>query len=281
MFRYRKLSPKEEDIILHQHTEFPGSGSYNDFKRLGIYVCKQCDSPLYISSKKFVSHCGWPSFEEEIEGAVEKRPDADGRRVEIICAHCRGHLGHVFMGENLTKSNVRHCVNSLSLLFIPATTEEGCAIAFFAGGCFWGVEASLKSLPGVVSTSVGFMGGHVINPTYQEVCTGKTGHLETVRVVFNGDIVSYEDLAKFFFDNHDPFNQGVDQGEQYESCLFYLTKEQRDTIDNLIAILNKRGIRVLTKVKPASTFYPAEEEHQNYYEKKGHPAGCIQRKKLF
>lgn len=281
MFRYRKLSPQEEDIILHQHTELPGSGSYNDFKRLGIYVCKQCDSPLYISSKKFVSHCGWPSFEEEIQGAVEKRPDADGRRVEIICAHCRGHLGHVFMGENLTKSNVRHCVNSLSLLFISATTEEGYAIAFFAGGCFWGVESSLKSLPGVVSTSVGFMGGHVINPTYREVCTGKTGHLETVRVVFNGDVVSYEDLVKFFFDNHDPFNQGVDQGEQYESCLFYLTEEQRDTIDNLIAILNKRGIRVLTKVKPASTFYPAEEEHQNYYEKKGHPAGCVQRKKLF
>lgn len=281
MFRYRKLSPQEKEIIIHQHTELAGSGSYNNFKALGIYVCKQCDSPLYLSSSKFPSHCGWPSFEEEIPGAVENRPDADGRRVEILCAHCHGHLGHVFIGENLTKSNVRHCVNSLSLLFIPATTEEGYAVAFFAGGCFWGIEASLKNLPGVISTSVGFMGGHVADPTYREVCTGKTGHLETTKVVFDEAKLPYEKLSKFFFDNHDPFNQGVDQGEQYESCLFYLTEAQRNTIENLIAILKQRGIRVLTKVRPASIFYPAEEKHQNYYEKEGHPAGCMQRKKLF
>ncbi|MGL4348129.1 MAG: bifunctional methionine sulfoxide reductase B/A protein [Chlamydiales bacterium] len=281
MFRYRKLTPEESEIILHQHTELAHSGSYNNSKALGIYACKQCDSPLYLSSKKFLSHCGWPSFEEEIPGAVENRPDPDGRRIEIICSHCNGHLGHVFIGENLTKANVRHCVNSLSMLFIPANTKEGFEIAFFAGGCFWGIESSFKTLQGVTSTSVGFMGGHVVDPTYKEVCMGKTGHLEAVKVVFDTQVLSYEDLAKFFFNNHDPLNQGVDQGEQYESCVFYVTEAQRDTIDSLIAILIKHGTRVRTKVRPASTFYLAEEEHQNYYEKHGHAPGCMRKNTLF
>lgn len=281
MFRYRKLSPEEREIILHQHTEPPHSGSYNTSKALGIYLCKQCDSPLYLSSKKFSSHCGWPSFEEEIPGAVVNRPDPDGRRVEIVCAHCHGHLGHVFVGENLTKANVRHCVNSLSMLFVPATTQEGYEIAFFAGGCFWGVEASFKSLRGVVSTAVGFMGGHVVDPTYKEVCMGKTGHLETVEIFFDPNVLSYKELVKFFFNNHDPLNQGVDQGEQYESCIFYVTEQQRDTIEDLIALLLKSGVPIQTKVRPASTFYRAEEEHQNYYQKHGHAPGCMRKNRLF
>ncbi len=281
MFRYRNLSPQERDIILHQQTEYAHSGSYNHHKELGIYVCKQCDSPLYMSSKKFPSGCGWPSFEEEIDGAVEKRLDPDGRRMEIICAHCHGHLGHVFVGEHLTKANVRHCVNSLSLLFIPAHTKEGYENAFFAGGCFWGIEAALKSLPGVISTKVGYMGGHVSDPTYREVCAGQTGHLETVQVIFDPSRLSYEDLLRFFFDIHNPFNQGIDQGPQYESYLFYLTEMQKNSIEKIMDNLTRRGIRVLTKVKPASTFYPAEENHQNYYEKKGHPIGCINRNNFF
>lgn len=281
MFRYRKLSPEESYIILYQHTELPHSGSYNNSKALGIYVCKQCDSPLYLSSKKFPSHCGWPSFEEEIPGAIENRLDPDGRRVEIICSHCHGHLGHLFVGENLTKTNVRHCVNSLSMLFTAAITKEGYAVAFFAGGCFWGIEASFKSLPGVKSTAVGFMGGHVVNPTYKEVCIGNTGHLETVKIIFDTEILSYEELAKFFFNSHDPLNQGVDQGEQYESCIFYLTEEQKEITDRLISILLRHGTPAKTRVRPASTFYLAEEEHQNYYQKHGHLPGCIRKKPLF
>lgn len=281
MFRYRKLSPQERDIILHQHTEFPNSGSYNHHKELGVYVCKQCDFPLYMSSKKFPSQCGWPSFEEEIQGAVEKRLDSDGRRMEIICSHCHGHLGHVFVGEHITKANVRHCVNSLSLLFIPAFTKEGYENAFFAGGCFWGIEAALKSLSGVISTAVGYMGGHVADPTYPEVCRGRTGHLETVKVIFDPSRLSYEDLVRFFFDIHNPFNEGIDQGPQYESCLFYLTEMQKMTIEQIIENLTRRGIRVLTQVRVASTFYLAEEQHQNYYEKKGHPPGCLNRNNFF
>lgn len=281
MFRYRKLSPEERDIILYQHTELPHSGSYNHSKELGIYVCKQCDFPLYMSSKKFPSQCGWPSFEEELSGAVEKRLDPDGRRMEIICTRCHGHLGHVFVGEHLTKANVRHCVNSLSLLFIPAHTKEGYENAFFAGGCFWGIESAFKSVCGVISTTVGYMGGYVADPTYSEVCTGRTGHVETVKVVFDLSRLSYEDLVRFFFDNHNPFNKGIDQGPQYESYLFYLSETQKNSIEKVIEKLAGEGIQVLTKVKPASTFYPAEEYHQNYYEKKGYPIGCINRNNFF
>ena len=118
MSKYKPLTAEEQRIIEHKGTEMPFSGEYNDHYESGTYVCKRCETPLYHSQSKFSSNCGWPSFDDEVAGAVRREVDADGRRIEILCANCDAHLGHVFEGEQFTPKNTRHCVNSLSLRFI-------------------------------------------------------------------------------------------------------------------------------------------------------------------
>lgn len=122
--KYNELTPEEAYVIIHKGTERPFTGTLLTNKSQGIYVCKRCDNPLFRSEDKFESHSGWPSFDDQIEGAITRVPDLDARRIEIVCANCGGHLGHVFLGERFTPKNTRHCVNSLSLKFVPTKTPE-------------------------------------------------------------------------------------------------------------------------------------------------------------
>jgi len=277
--KLHKLTSEEEKVILFKGTERPFSGKYNDFSEKGTYICKQCGSPLYKSSDKFKSECGWPSFDDEIKGAVKRVPDADGMRTEIVCANCGAHLGHVFIGEGLTPKNMRHCVNSISLEFVPADSNrrETNDTAIFAGGCFWGVEYYMHSIDGVISTEVGYTGGHIEQPTYRDVCTHTTGHAEAVRVVFNTQKTDYEKIARMFFEIHDPTQvnrQGPDIGDQYRSEIFYRNNSQKEIAEKLISILQQKGFKIATRVDPATTFWKAEEYHQQYYEKEGQTPYC-------
>ena len=184
----KKLTPEEFHVLREAGTERPGIGEYTDTKTEGVYECRACGAELFRSSEKFESHCGWPSFDDQIPGAVKRQPDADGFRVEIICASCGGHLGHVFEGERLTSKNTRYCVNSISMDFVSADRPKT-QRAVFAAGCFWGVERKFWELDGVWVTAVGYAGGYTPNATYEEVCTGQTGHNEVVRVVDGGEVV--------------------------------------------------------------------------------------------
>jgi len=274
--KYNKLPPEEERIIIEKGTEPPFSGKYYLSQDSGTYLCKRCGAPLFRSDDKFDAGCGWPSFDDEIPGAVKRSTDADGYRTEITCARCGAHLGHVFEGEHLTEKNTRYCVNSISLDF-EAATEPVLDTAVFASGCFWGTEYYMQAADGVISTDVGFTGGTTENPTYKQVCTGTTGHAEAVRVIFNPKLTNYETLAKLFFETHDPGQlnrQGPDIGEQYRSAIFYKDEEQKRIAEKLIEILRSKGYEVVTELKPLGTFWLAEDYHQDYYRTKGERPYC-------
>ncbi len=288
MSKYNELNEEEKRVILEKGTERPFTGEYNDFIEGGMYVCKQCEAPLYLSQHKFQSTCGWPSFDDEIEGAVRREVDADGRRTEILCANCDGHLGHVFEGEMLTEKNIRHCVNSVSMKFVSSDDmkkqDSSIKEAYYAGGCFWGVEHLMQQQSGVLSVESGYMGGEVENPTYEQVCSKSTGHLEVVKVAYRPDEVSFETLTKLFFEIHDPTQtdgQGPDIGNQYLSAIFYTEDSEREVAQGLIKILEGKGMSIATQLLPKAEFWKAEDYHQDYYQKNGQSPYCHQYKKLF
>lgn len=282
--KFNELTPEEERIIIHKGTETPYTGEYVNNFDSGTYVCKRCNTPLYRSEDKFDGHCGWPSFDDEIEGAVKRVRDADGRRTEILCNTCGAHLGHVFIGEGFTSKQTRHCVNSTSMIFIPTAQEAKEVTAYFASGCFWGTEYYFLRASGVKRTTVGFMGGHVQNPTYEQVCQKNTGHLETTEVTFDPKVTNYEEMVKLFFETHDftqTNGQGPDIGPQYLSCIFYSNATEKAIATRYINKLFKKGYKVATMLKPASEFWKAEDYHQQYYDNKGGSPYCHKYTKIF
>lgn len=277
MLKSASFTDLQKAIILNQSTEAPFSGEYSDTEVDGSYLCRNCGVALFRASNKFQSSCGWPSFDAEIANAVKQIPDADGRRTEIVCNNCSGHLGHVFHGEKFTHLNTRHCVNSASLDFVRDThvleTEE----IILAAGCFWGVEYYLQKLDGVLLTQVGYCGGELKNPSYKQVCSKLTGHLEVVRVIFDRQKINLETILKRFFEIHDPEQtdgQGPDLGSQYLSAIFYYNDEQKKIAEDVIDLLTAKGYTVATKILSMKPFWIAEEYHRDYYNQQGSLPYC-------
>ena len=273
------LTPVTRKIICDHATERPNSVAYNTVVVQGTYLCRRCGLALFRANSQFSSGCGWPSFDEGLAVAVKEIPDPDGQRMEIQCQRCDGHLGHVFRGEYLTTKNTRFCVNSLALDFVVDDKVLDSAEAILAGGCFWGVDYHLSRIPGVINVEVGYCGGRVDNPTYDQVCQGNTGHYEAVRVVFDTAKTTYHTVVKRFFEIHDPTQQtgqGPDVGAQYRSAVFCYNKHQVELVNDLIVELTNNGYHVVTKVLPVDVFWAAENYHQHYYAKQSKQPYCHQ-----
>lgn len=264
------LTPEAYEVICDAATEHPFSGNYQKPVEIGTYLCRRCGVALFRANNQFSSGCGWPSFDESLTHHVEERRDADGQRTEIRCNQCKAHLGHVFTGEQFTTKNTRYCVNSLSLDFTSDPTVNTTEEIILAGGCFWGVQHYLNQAKGVVLTEVGYIGGVVDHPSYTDVCNGKTGHYEAVRVIFNTEQTHLSALIQNFFEIHDPtqaHGQGPDLGHQYQSAIFCYTEDQVIIVRHSIQQLINNGYDVATMILPMKTFWPAEEDHQFYYHK--------------
>lgn len=281
----KKLDPDAYNITQRAGTEPPFCGNLLDNKKDGVYCCVVCGLPLFSSEHKFNSGTGWPSFFREFDPQhVARRVDRSHGmiRTEISCARCDAHLGHVF-DDGPRPTGERHCLNSASLRFYEQAAERPpesrpveTQTAYFAGGCFWGVEHYFQQGPGVIDAVSGFMQGRVENPTYKQICQGDTGHAETVKVVFDPRRITYRRLLEAFFVMHDPTQlnrQGPDVGEQYRSGIWVVNEEQRREAEAFIreqqASERFRDRKIVTQVEPARTFYPAEDYHQDYIVKTG------------
>ncbi len=269
-----KMLPKNVcHVIKEGGTERPFTGKYVYHKENGDYCCIGCDAPLFSSTTKFESGSGWPSFYDVIEsGAIKEVKDMSYgmERIEIRCAKCDAHLGHVFE-DGPKPTGLRYCVNSVSLDFKAADKEGNNEEITLGAGCFWCVETCFKELEGVIDVYPGYAGGKTLNPTYEQVCSGTTGHAEVARIVFDPKIISVNELLELFWWIHDPTQlnrQGNDVGTQYRSVIFYHNDAQKEIATTYLTKLEKEKVwdkPIVTEITALNNFYRAEQYHHDYF----------------
>lgn len=264
------LTPEQFRITRKHGTEKAFSGEHCQSFDPALYGCVCCESWLFESRDKFESGTGWPSFTQPVkDNAVKYVFDESHkmRRVEVRCNVCEAHLGHVFP-DGPMPSGLRYCLNSVSLKKVK-TVDSSMRLATFGGGCFWCTEAIFQELKGVRSVLSGYSGGLEKEPTYERVCTGKSGHAEVIQLVYDSDEISLEDLVRVHLHSHNPTSvqrQGADKGSQYRSVIFYRNKEEKTAVEKIISEEQKGfDLPIATEVVSFEKFHPAEDRHQNYY----------------
>ena len=281
-----RLDPEQFEVMRLKATERPFSSAMCSRFEPGLYACAGCGEALFDAGSKFDSGTGWPSFTQPlIDSAVAYvGDDSHGReRIEALCNICQSHLGHVFP-DGPGPDGLRYCINALSLQRVEAVPEAQADAAgtveqaVFGGGCFWCTEALFAQLPGVLRVVSGYAGGHSVDPDYDQVCSGRSGHAEVVQVSFDPAVVGYADLLALHLASHDPTTlnrQGADHGTQYRSIILTASAQQHAVADEVLAAMAPGfAAPIVTEVRPLEVFYPAEAHHQDYYRRNADGAYC-------